>query len=123
MGGAGKSKLAICIEHGVVQEVVSDNECLEGASVAIVEDRKPGRVVKVVSGSLDDTMREARARTVCEGLGIAADIASERMLALSKRRYDDPRQVVNDLADIVDELAEICKRAMATLPLNASTSA
>ena len=42
-------------------------------------------------------MPAANARTRCEGIGIACEVAGERILDISKTRYEDPAKMIDDV--------------------------
>ena len=57
-------------------------------------------------------MLVAGARTQCEGVGIACELAGERMLVISRRRYDDPAKMIGDVNAVLAELVDIVSRAV-----------
>jgi hypothetical protein len=107
--------IAIRIEDGIVQEVTSDDPDAHGAKVAIVQNDSAERVVKVVPEDLSLLMVVASARTQCEGVGIACELAGERMLAISRQRYDDPVKMIDDVNGILVELVDVVRRAVDSL--------
>lgn len=115
LGAMMKSNIAIRVEHGMIQEVVSDDRALSGSRVAIVEGDKANRVVTIQpADALTDLMNDAGDRTICEGIGIAAELAGERIMSISKRRYNDPRVMTRELTDVLTELVEMTRKALAS---------
>ncbi len=104
--------IAIRIEDGVVQEVTSDDPDAQGAKVAIVQNDSAERVVKVTPEDLSLLMLVASARTQCEGVGIACELAGERMLAISRQRHDNPVQMIDDVNAILAELVDVVRRSV-----------
>ena len=104
--------IAIRIEDGIIKEVTSDHPAAEGADVAILNNDVAERVVRVVPENLSLVMIAAGARTQCEGIGIACEIAGERILDLSKTLHTDPVKMIDDLNDIMRELVGIVGNAV-----------
>ena len=104
--------IAIRFEDGVIKEVTSDSPGVEGTEVAILHDTETERIVRVAPANLTLVMIAARARTQCEGIGIACEIAGERILEISKTLYSEPSRMIDDLNDIVRELVGIVGNAV-----------
>ena len=93
--------IAIRIEDGVIKEVTSDHPAAEGADVAILNNDTAERLVTVRPENLTAVMLAANARNQCEGIGIACEIAGERILDLSKTLYSDPAKMIDDINQVV----------------------
>ena len=104
--------IAIRLEDGVIKEVTSDSPAAEGAKVAILQNDSAERVVRVKPENLSSVMPAAVARTQCEGIGIACEIAGECLLDLSKTRYEDPSKMTDDVNQVLQVfVANIMKAA------------
>lgn len=108
--------IAIRIKDGVVQQVTSDEPALQGVRVAVVERDIAERIVEVTyEEQLSALLRAGTDRTICHAVGMACDVAAERMAHLATTQYDDPVRMVDDLNDLIQQLSSAVARAVDAL--------
>ncbi len=108
--------IAIHIEDGVIQQVTSDDPSLQGARVAVVQADIAERIVEVTyEAKLDALIRAGTDRTMCHAIGMACELAGERLMAMGQTAHDDPVQMIDDMNELVQQLADAVARAVAKL--------
>lgn len=108
--------IAIRIENGVVQQVTSDEPSLQGVRVAVVQKDTAERVVEITyEEKLAALIRAGTDRTICHAVGMACDVAVERLLLIAQTPYDDPVRMVDDLNELMQQLSNSVARAVNAL--------
>ncbi len=107
--------LGVHIENGVVQKITSSNPDIEGTAVVIFDDGDIQRALFADhdDGTLADAAEQAIDSTRCHGIGMACDLAGERLLALGRKKFDGSKEAVEDVVSVIEELREMIGAALA----------
>jgi hypothetical protein len=106
--------IGVHLEGGYVQRITSNDPALDGATFVVYDD---GNVQKALfSCEADATLQvDAEAAvdsTRCHGIGMACDLAGERLLALGTKKFTDTREAVDDVVSVIEELREMIGAAL-----------
>ncbi len=105
-----RSIIGIHFEDGVIQRITADGD----AVAVVIDDGRPTRAMPTVKddGETADAVPEALESTRCHGIGIACDVASERLAELSKTKFESSAEYVEEIAKLLDGLREMVVRSI-----------
>lgn len=108
-------RIAVVLEGGVVQAVVSDPS-LCGIEVAIVNDGRPTRFMRTTLDAqqvISQYIDQCRENTAAHGIAIAADLAAEALRDIAATINPDPDVLLKQIADVMLALNYGVKAAVA----------
>lgn len=106
--------IGVYLEDGVPRRITSSDPCLQGATVVIVEDGATTHAVIAVADNDDDLAQrrpDALNRSRCEGIGIACEVAAERLRILGTTRFSDSTDYFREVAAFVSEFSAMALAA------------
>lgn len=108
-----RSIIGVHIEDGVIQKITSNTP--NDAAVVVFDDDRPTRTLAIgqaADSELQDGAEIAVESTRCHGIGIACDVASERLAELSKTKFNSSAEYVEEIAKLLDGLREMVVRSI-----------
>jgi hypothetical protein len=119
MNSHRKPVIGVHVEDGFVSRITSDDADVVGSTVVVVDDGCPIKALLADGddGTLEEHARAAADSTRCHGIGIACDIAADRMRELARTKFHDPKLYIGEIADLVDSLADMMAAALKLQPV------
>lgn len=108
-----RATIGIVVENGTISRVVTDHQVIQKADVVVIEDDVPSRLLfPHYDNAVANYLKECAARSACHGLGLAAEIASEALLEMSRTPHTEPIAALRTIERIMAALADSVKIAL-----------
>jgi hypothetical protein len=84
------------------------------STVVVVDDGRPIKALLADrdDGSLEQHAQAAADSTRCHGIGIACDVAGERLIELGRAHRNDPAAYVREVTDLLSMLLDAVRKSM-----------
>ena len=111
MSNPRQPTIGVYLEGGYVHRVSCDGD---EATVVIYDD---GNVQKALfttepDAALVGDAETAKESTRCQGIGIACDLAAERLRVLSMKQFDGTKEAIDDVVSVIEDLREMMVAAL-----------
>lgn len=111
----GRRLIGVHVEDGIVQRVTSDNVELANSTVVVYNDGKPARALFASmddEGQLNTDAIAALNSARCHGIGIACDLAGEKLIELGRTKYTNPKEFISQVAGVLSVLSDMVGASM-----------
>jgi hypothetical protein len=107
--------IGVHLEDGIVQGITTDSEWLAGATAVVIADGEPSKALVVADDddqALSGAAPKALDATRCHGIGIACDLAGERLIKLGRTKFDDPKAFTSEIILVLEGLRDMLAASM-----------